>query len=81
MNKAEQLRVKFDNDLKELQDKCTHESSDWMPYMWAPGHFGLPVKVCIHCDKILEHKQIEYNSTIISEDTTKEKDHGGLHFD
>ncbi len=53
---TKELREKFELDLKELQDNCSHDESDWMPYMWAPGHFGNDVKVCKNCEKILETK-------------------------
>ena len=53
---AKELRNKFDKDLEELQNNCKHEKSDWMPYSWAPGHFGNMVLVCEVCEKILERK-------------------------
>ena len=54
---AEELRVAFEQDFDKLQDNCPHsEQSDWMDYMWAPGHFGAPVKICKICEKILEQK-------------------------
>lgn len=52
---AKELREQFNKDIQNLQDNCVHEKSTWMDYMWAPGHFGLPVRVCDYCEKILEH--------------------------
>jgi len=50
---AKELRAKFEQDLKNLQDNCPHiDESGWMDYMWAPGHLGPPVKVCNTCEKI-----------------------------
>ena len=57
MNKAQQLRDKFDADLKALQADCPHTQSKWFEYMWAPGHFGLPVRCCLECDLILERTE------------------------
>jgi hypothetical protein len=59
MSKAKELRDKFEKDLKELQDNCPHTDSEWMPFMWAPGHFGPKVRVCGECDKILEQEKWE----------------------
>jgi len=58
-SKAKELRDKFEKDLKELQDNCPHKDSTWMPYMWAPGHFGPKVRSCNECDKILEQEKWE----------------------
>jgi len=55
---VEELREKFESDLKHMQETCLHKKlSKWMDYMWAPGHFGLPVKVCLHCGKIIKTKK------------------------
>lgn len=51
---AKYLRYKFERDLKELQDKCSHTDSEVLPYLYAPGHFGRMVSVCKDCEKILE---------------------------
>lgn len=51
---AEELRDKFEKDLKELQDACKHEESEWMEDYWAPGHYSGMVNVCNYCEKILE---------------------------
>lgn len=54
---AEQMRERHAKELQELQDKCSHKKiSDWMPYMWAPGHYGPKVKICNHCQKIVEQQ-------------------------
>jgi len=46
-------------EIKYLQDTCNHlDISDWMPYMWAPGHFSHNVKVCNICGKIMEEDKI-----------------------
>ena len=59
------LREKFNSDLSKLQKECKHELvSEWLNSMWAPGHFGLPVKVCLVCNKTMEIKEFdpEYDS-------------------
>lgn len=54
MNKAAELRQDYENKLAKLQASCPHKETKIMPYMWAPGHFGGDVKVCLECDKILD---------------------------
>jgi hypothetical protein len=58
MNQAQILRQKFEEDLKNLQDNCTHPEGEWMPHMWAPGHIS-PNKayVCKHCEKIVNWEE------------------------
>lgn len=52
---AQQLRDKFEADLKALQDACVHPSTTECQYMWAPGHFtGNLVKVCDVCEKVIK---------------------------
>jgi hypothetical protein len=52
MNAADQLRAKFEADLKALQDACPHtELTEPMPYMWAPGHYGPNARWCKHCSR------------------------------
>lgn len=54
---AKELKDKYENDLKELQDKCTHEKTTQMEYHWAPGHSsGRLVEVCDYCWKNLGEK-------------------------
>lgn len=52
MSEAQILRKQFDITLKMLQDSCPHEETEIMPYMWAPGHFGIDVKVCKNCERM-----------------------------
>ena len=54
MSEAKKLREEFETKLKTLQDDCPHTQSEWMDYMWAPGHFGGKVQVCLRCEKTLE---------------------------
>jgi len=52
---------RHEREKKKFQDACTHKRiSDWMDYMWAPGHMGLPVKICRRCNKIMETQKFEY---------------------
>ena len=55
MSKAKQLREKFDLELKHLQENCPHIKSIITAYLWAPGHSNGKIKVCLECEKILEH--------------------------
>ena len=52
----EQMRERHEKEIRELQDNCKHEElSDWMNFMWAPGHFDGKVKICNFCEKVIEH--------------------------
>jgi len=60
------IRAKHAKEIRIFQSNCRHEDvSDWMPFMWAPGHYGPEVKVCNVCGKTIEQK--EYN-VIMEED-------------
>lgn len=54
MEDVEQMRARHKDEITELQKACNHESSERLPYMWAPGHFGKDVEVCRWCGKILK---------------------------
>ena len=58
MNKnIKQMRERHKKEIAKLQSNCVHKNiSDWMPYMWAPGHMGGSVKVCNFCGKTIERK-------------------------
>ena len=56
MKTYKQLQDKFTKDVEELQEKCQHDKSEWMPYMWAPGHLDGESKVCLICNKTLERR-------------------------
>jgi hypothetical protein len=44
-------------EIEDFKNACPHAKvSDWMPYMWAPGHFGADVKICLRCHKTMETK-------------------------
>jgi len=50
----DQMRKRHEKEIDDLQKNCPHKKiSDWMPFMWAPGHFGGDVKVCLFCGKIV----------------------------
>jgi len=52
-----ELRERHEKEIIEFQESCPHsEISDWMPYMWAPGHYSHDVRICIRCEKTLEMK-------------------------
>jgi hypothetical protein len=58
MNQAQILRQKFEEDLKNLQDNCTHSETKWMPYMYAPARYsGKKALVCKECDKIVKFEE------------------------
>ena len=52
------IRARHAKEIQVFQDNCRHEDiSGWMPYMWAPGHFGSDVRVCNICGKTVEQKE------------------------
>ena len=52
---AEKMRKRHDEELKTLQEHCTHKKlSEWIDYHWAPGHILGKCRVCVNCDKIIE---------------------------
>lgn len=53
----DQMRERHAEEIIELQNRCEHEDiSDWMPSMWAPGHFGNEVRICRFCGMIVENR-------------------------
>jgi len=57
MENIDEMRNRHKKEIEILQNRCNHKGKkEWMPYMWAPGHFGSDVKVCKICGKILERK-------------------------
>ena len=54
------IRARHAKEIEIFQQNCKHEDiSDWMPYMYAPAHYGPDVRICNVCGKIVE--QQEYN--------------------
>jgi len=37
-----------------MGENCPHSISEWMSYMWEPGHYAGKVKVCERCNRIME---------------------------
>jgi len=74
MTTAKELRDELERKLEELRKFCPHdEVSDWMDYMWAPGHFAGQVRICKRCEKILEESpQPRSSATTTIEFTTEE---------
>jgi len=61
-----EIRERQEKERNDFQDKCPHTNSRWMDYMWAPGHFGLPVRACDVCEKILEHTKMFDSDDVIN---------------
>lgn len=60
MENFEQMKTRQKKEIDKLQSDCKHiDISDWMPYMWAPGHMGNPVKVCKWCGEIVATQKFE----------------------
>lgn len=54
MKTAQEIRAKCDADIKELQESCVHEETEWMEDHLMPGHSVGSVRVCICCEKAIE---------------------------
>jgi len=53
---AQELKERYDKDLKELQESCPHDEAKWMPFMWAPGHFAGEHLLCSRCWKVVDKR-------------------------
>ena len=61
MENIDKMRARHKKEIDELQMLCPHkEISDWMEYMWAPGHVGGQVRICKFCGKTIERKDLFY---------------------
>jgi len=50
-----QIEERHKKEIDAFISICPHvEISDWIPYMWAPGHLSHFVKTCNRCGKIVE---------------------------
>jgi len=55
MEDIKEMTRRHQEEINNLQNNCSHEKvSQWMPFMWAPGHFGADVKCCEFCGKVIE---------------------------
>ena len=69
----DQMRERHEKEIEKLQKKCKHtDISGWMDYMWAPGHFGLPVKMCDFCGKIIKRKKARVSVSTLKQGAQKE---------
>lgn len=51
------IRERHQKEIDAFISLCLHvEISNWMPFMWAPGHFSHNVKICNRCGKIVEEE-------------------------
>lgn len=63
METIKQMRKRHEGEIEEFQNNCPHKKTVWMPYMWAPGHFGANVRVCKRCEKIIERETLDFGET------------------
>jgi hypothetical protein len=57
MEDIKEMTRRHEEEVRDLQNTCRHDKvSKWMPFMWAPGHFGADVKCCEFCGKIIERQ-------------------------
>jgi len=65
METIDQMRKRHEKEIEQLQANCKHKKiSDWMLFMWAPGHFGRRVKICEECGKYMESEEFPKKQTI-----------------
>ena len=52
------ILARHEAEIEKFKAECPHEElSDWLSFMWAPGHFGPNmVKACIRCGKIMKER-------------------------
>ena len=54
------MRDRHEREIAELRANCSHiELTNWIDYMWAPGHFAGKVKCCVNCGETIER---DYNA-------------------
>ena len=57
MENLSQMLLRHKQEIEELQNCCSHiDVSDWMPFMWAPGHYAGEVRVCNFCGRAIEKR-------------------------
>jgi len=56
MENIEEMRNRHKREIEKLQEYCNHPTSEWMDYMWAPGHFDGQRLICDFCGKALDSK-------------------------
>jgi len=50
-----QMRDRHEREIAELRANCSHiELTNWIDYMWAPGHFAGKVRCCVNCGEVRE---------------------------
>ena len=55
MESYEEMTERHQAEIDELQARCPHSAiTDWMEYSYAPGHTWGQVRVCKHCNKIMD---------------------------
>ena len=69
MRTAKQLRAKFQEDLEKLQASCKHVKTTWIPYHFAPGHYGGMVLMCERCDKHIQREFKDVTTISWAKDT------------
>ena len=66
MEDIKQMKNRHKMEIEELQENCKHEKiSEWVDFMWAPGHYGGQVKVCKFCGKIIKEQKTFNEDKII----------------
>ena len=52
-----ELEAQFQRRVAWLRRRCPHGEAEWLPFAWAPGHYGgVEVRVCSACGKTLERR-------------------------
>jgi hypothetical protein len=79
--KYKQMLDRHKQEIEDFRNNCPHSViSDWIPFMWAPGHFSHHVKVCERCYKTIEESmpqpviKAEVTSSYQTEHKWKEND-------
>lgn len=70
---AKILRDAYEKSLADLQNICTHDEIEDMPYTYAPGHTAGMVTVCKRCEKIMSNPFDKYADPLTWVDDMKDK--------
>jgi len=57
MSQAKELEQKYQDDLKSLQETCTHVKTTWALVSWGPGRYGnTDHEICDNCWKTVNER-------------------------
>jgi len=62
----DEMTERHAKEIDDLRVTCKHKKvSDWMPSMWAPGHYGPQVKTCENCGLVIDTEKWDLGDIVI----------------